>query len=322
MVRDEDDSAAQDNAWSSEGLVRNQAIRQWHDHWSARRPTPIKISLHDPEGFTARWVHFGIGPLRLLRILAPAQSLTNPSASSPGGSSNHLIHLIYSLSGNLEGETNEKQFVLRPGHFILLDNLDGYELEMKTPHEVIDLIVPSNWMDRHMADPRDLLGQPISMKTGWAPPLGLLLETLTLRMESCPVPRSMLAEKIGALLSLATAEHDAPLGSQRTNLTWRIMHRIEADFADPELSPDRVASDLRISKRYLQSLLAKAGTSFVQELNTTRLDRASVLLSERETQGLPISEIAYRCGFLDPGYFTRLFRKRFSMAPRDWRGPR
>ena len=136
------------------------------------------------------------------------------------------------------------------------------------------------------------------------------------------MPRSILAEKIGALLSLAVAEHEAPLGTKRNNLTWQIMQRIESDFADPELSPDRVAKDMRISKRYLQSLLAKAGTSFVQELNTTRLDHASELLSEPQTGHLPIAEIAYRCGFLDPGYFTRLFRKRFSMAPRDWRGPR
>ena len=320
--RKETAEGTEDRAWSSDGLVRQQAIRQWHDHWSNRNPTPVSVSLHDPEGFTARWVHFGIGPLRMLRILAPAQKVINLYAKSSGGHTPHVFHLIYSLSGVLEGEMDGKHFTVQPGEFVLLDNARHYVLEMATPHEVIDLIGPFSWIERQLNDPRRLLGQPLSMKSGFAPPFALLLETLSLEMDNCPLPRSMLAEKIGAMLSLATAAHEVPHGTKHSNLTWRIMQRIEADFANPELSPNQVATDLRISKRYLQSLLAKAGTSFVQELNTTRLDRASELLSEPQAQGLPIAEIAFRCGFLDPGYFTRLFRKRFAMAPRDWRGPR
>ena len=320
--KDETPETTEDGAWSSEGLVRQRAIRQWHDHWSNRHPTPVAVSLHDPEGFSARWVHFGIGPLRMLRLQAPAQKVVNLHAKSNGGNTSHLFHMIYALNGVLEGEMDGESFTVRPGQFVMLDNARRYVLEMKTPHEVIDLIMPVAWMERHLADPRLYLGRPLSMKAGFAPPFGLLLETLSARMDNCPFPRSIMAEKIGAMLALATAELDVPLGTKYNNLTWRIMHRIEADFANPELSPDQVARDLRISKRYLQSLLAKAGTSFVQELNTTRLDHASELLSGPQTGDLPIAEIAYRCGFLDPGYFTRLFRKRFSMAPRDWRGPR
>jgi AraC-like DNA-binding protein len=80
-----------------------------------------------------------------------------------------------------------------------------------------------------------------------------------------------------------------------------------------------VASEVGISRRYLQTLLAGSGTSFVQELNATRLDRASDMLSDPRADGLPIAEVAYRTGFLDAGYFTRLFRKRFGITPREWR---
>ena len=311
--------AIEDQEWSSDGLVRQEAIKEWHAHWSNRHPTPVSVSLHDPEGFSARWIHYGLGQLRLMRLLAPAQKVVNLNA---GNGSTHLIHMIYSLSGTIEGRMDGKSFAVRPGEFVMLDNARHYEMVMDTPHEVIDLIMPLPWLERHLADPCAFLGKPISMQAGWAPPLGLLLETLTLRMDSCPLPRSILAEKIGAMLSLATAEFAKANGSQHGNLGWRIMQRIETDFADPDLSPDQVAGDLRISKRYLQTLLAKAGTSFVQELNTARLDKASEILSDPHAQRLSIAEVAFRCGFLDPGYFTRLFRKRFSMAPREWRGPR
>ena len=319
---DDRNGLSEDQAWSSDGLVRQQAIRQWHDHWSNRQPTPVNVTLRDPEGFSARWVHHGIGPLRLLRLQAPAQRVVNLYAKARDGSAWHLVHLIYSLDGVLEGRMQGTAFTLRPGFAVMLDNVRHYELEMDTAHEVIDLIMPFAWLERHVADPLSFLGRPIPMREGWTPPLAALLETLTVRIESSPLPRTMLAERIGALLSLAMAEHEAPSGSQTGNLTRRIMQRIEADFTDPDLSADLVASELRISKRYLQTLLAKAGTSFVQELNTARLDRASEMLAAPPTRRVSIAEIAFRCGFLDPGYFTRLFRKRFGVTPREWRGPR
>ena len=46
---------------------------------------------------------------------------------------------------------------------------------------------------------------------------------------------------------------------------------------------------------------------------------ASDMLSDPRADGLPVAEIAFRCGFLDAGYFARLFRKRFGITPREWR---
>ena len=105
----------------------------------------------------------------------------------------------------------------------------------------------------------------------------------------------------------------------RGQLARRILRRIETVFADPDLSPEGLAAVLGISKRYLQQLLAGSGTSFVQELTATRLDRASDMLSDPRGGGLSVGEIAFRCGFLDPGYFARAFRKRFGRTPSAWR---
>ena len=66
-------------------------------------------------------------------------------------------------------------------------------------------------------------------------------------------------------------------------------------------------------------LLAGSGTSFVQELTARRLDRASDMLSDPRAGSLGVGEIAFRCGFLDPGYFARAFRKRFGATPSEWR---
>ena len=36
-------------------------------------------------------------------------------------------------------------------------------------------------------------------------------------------------------------------------------------------------------------------------------------------ESLPISKIAWDCGFADPNYFARWFRKKVGQSPRQWR---
>ena len=90
---------------------------------------------------------------------------------------------------------------------------------------------------------------------------------------------------------------------------------IEAHLGDPALGPEEIARAMFISTRYLQALLARRGTSFVREVSGARLDRARDLLVDPHGQHVSIAEIAFRCGFLDPGYFARQFRKRFGVPP-------
>jgi AraC-like DNA-binding protein len=184
-------------------------------------------------------------------------------------------------------------------------------------------MMPLGWLDRYLPDPGALLARPVSARTGWGAPLGSLLETMVEGIDRTPLPRPMIAEQVGALLALATGFHEPASESRhRGQLARQILRRIETDFADPELSPEGVAAELGISKRYLQQLLAGSGTGFVQELTASRLDRASDMLTDPRAGGLTVGEIAFRCGFLDPGYFARAFRKRFGRTPSEWRmGP-
>lgn len=318
-------AAPHDDSWSSKGLARGEAIDAWSD-WAASTIAPIEVEVFDTDAFAARWVSHGIGQLRLLHLYAPAQRVTHIGADGAAMRATPSIQLVYARSGVLQTTMAGKRFDVGPGDFVLLDNTRFYQMEMDTAHEAVDLMMPQGWLEKYLPDPRALLAQPVSTRSGWGAPLGALLETiLDGGLDTAPLPRPLIAERFGSLLALAMAEVDpgngAPgEGGHRRQLAARILRHIESDYADPDLSPEVVAQEMGISKRYLQTLLAARGTSFVQELNATRLDRAGDLLTDSRFAGLPISEVAYRTGFLDPGYFTRLFRKRFGITPREWRG--
>lgn len=58
------------------------------------------------------------------------------------------------------------------------------------------------------------------------------------------------------------------------------------------------------------------GYSPIEYLLQVRLAKATELLQHTEK---PVSEIAQLCGFPDSNYFSRQFRKRYNIAPRDYR---
>ncbi len=312
-----------DQNWSSSGLAQGEAISQWRD-WAANTIAPIDVTVFETDSFAARWSSHGVGQLRLLQLHAPAQRVVHTGTDGSAGKAAPSIQLVYARNGALKTRMAGKRFTVEPGQFVLLDNTRFYQMEMDTTHEAIDLMMPQGWLEKYLPDPDALLARPISAREGWGAPLGSLLETMVRGIDSSPLPRPLIAEQVGALLTLATGFHE-PAQSQsasrhRGQLARQILRRIESDYADPELKPERVAQELGISRRYLQALLAGAGTSFVLELNATRLDRASDLLTDARAGGISLGEIAFRCGFLDPGYFTRQFRKRFGVTPSRWRG--
>jgi AraC-like DNA-binding protein len=313
---------AEDSSWTSAGLARREALREWRE-WAASTIAPIEVTVFDTDSFAARWVSHGVGQLRMLQLHAPAQRVVHTGAEGSSGRAAPSIQLVYARRGALKTLMGGKRFTVEPGQFVLLDNTRFYQMEMDTEHEAVDLMMPQGWLEKYLPDPEALLARPISVREGWGAPLGALLETMIAGLDDAPLPRPLIAEQVGNLLGLATGFHEADATPQRTRsrgqLARQILRRIESGYAEPDLSPERVAGDCGISRRYLQTLLAGSGTSFVQALNATRLDRASDMLSDPRAAGLSVAEIAFRNGFLDAGYFTRLFRKRFGITPREWR---
>ncbi len=313
-------ATVQDESWSSKGLGQREAISAWRD-WAASTIAPIEVEVFDADAFAARWESHGIGQLRLLHLHAPAQRVTHIGAEGVAMRAAPSIQLVYSREGVLKTRMAGRSFDVNPGEFVLLDNTRFYQMEMDTEHECIDLMMPQGWLEKYLPDPGALLGRSISASSGWGAPLGALIETiLDGGLDNAPLPRPLIAEQFGSLLALATGmEEGEDMPRHRNQLAARILRRIESDYADPDLSPELVADQIGISKRYLQTLLAASGTSFVQELNATRLERASDILADPRAGNLAIADVAYRTGFLDPGFFTRLFRKRFGITPREWR---
>lgn len=125
------------------------------------------------------------------------------------------------------------------------------------------------------------------------------------------------AELAATMLRSAESGHRLIPGSPRS-LLFTIQAFIHDAARSPELSLDDIARSHFISRRKLYDLFAQINTTPSAYIREERLRRASRLLHDPAIQ-MSIGEVALRCGFADVTTFTRAFRRRFDVTPREWR---
>jgi AraC family transcriptional regulator, positive regulator of tynA and feaB len=124
---------------------------------------------------------------------------------------------------------------------------------------------------------------------------------------------------VGALFDLSDVPRHL---SSNDKIFARLCVITRRRFSDPDVSPAEVAAEAGISVRYLQKLFAARATTFGHFIRSLRLEHASQLLRQRTSikASLPLTEVAYACGYRDYAHFARNFRARFGSAPGASRG--
>ena len=94
---------------------------------------------------------------------------------------------------------------------------------------------------------------------------------------------------------------------------------IEKEMGDPAFGAERLALEIGSSRRQLQrrmkALLDISPTELIRDM---RLERAKSLLEQRAGN---ISEIAYKVGYKNAKYFSRLFKERYGYSPSQHKDP-
>jgi len=99
----------------------------------------------------------------------------------------------------------------------------------------------------------------------------------------------------------------------------RALAYIRQHLADPALSPQRVAQGCGVSVAYLHRILRAGGLTAESFIFEQRLERCRELLLSPRHRHRSIAELAYQAGFAHPSHFSRMFKRRFGMTPRDLR---
>jgi AraC-like DNA-binding protein len=119
-------------------------------------------------------------------------------------------------------------------------------------------------------------------------------------------------------LSLGATRDAAAIANGRGVRAARL-HAIKTQILNglnrQELSLAGLAARNGVTRRYVQMLFEREGTTFSRFLLDHRLARAHRMLSDPRHYDLSISAIAFDVGFGDLSHFNRAFRRRYSQAP-------
>ena len=131
-------------------------------------------------------------------------------------------------------------------------------------------------------------------------------------------------KKNGRLLSaygdLIASLVEANLKAQtHSGVVEDIRGEIIRNYPDEFFALDDYLRTLPFNYDYLRRLFKREmGLTPHQMLNETRLAAAAERLNYPDMQGNSIAAVAHLCGFSDPLYFTRMFKKKFGLSPTEY----
>jgi AraC family transcriptional activator of tynA and feaB len=108
---------------------------------------------------------------------------------------------------------------------------------------------------------------------------------------------------------------DRPAGVTRA----AVLSHVERHLGDRDLTVAGVCRRFAISPRTLHNLFADADESFAATVRRLRLERSAAVLADPATTAATVTAVAAAHGFDDPTSFSRAFRRRFGVSPREMR---
>jgi AraC-like DNA-binding protein len=303
--------------WSTTDVESRHALAYWVDT-VCKSFLEIDIDSPDRSRFQARLDQAEFGPATLYFIEADTQTICRTPARI--AHSRYAGYLLLRLcAGQLRFQQYGRESCIEAGDCVLVDCNAPYRLECLPTTRSAILRFSQDWLRNWLPAPESVAGRPFRSGAGWSAALSAALANLdTDSVQELALPAGVVAEQIAALLALAAGpKTNVAKGSEK--LLYRIRRSIHERCLESGLTPSTIAEEHGISKRYLHHLFAQTGTTFGNELIRMRLDAAHRLLSDKRYTALTVSEVAARCGFLEPSHFARRFRKAFGMGPMEFR---
>lgn len=124
---------------------------------------------------------------------------------------------------------------------------------------------------------------------------------------------------LGAAFSTAARQLETVPSRLRALHRQRVLDYLRDNLRNSALEANSVAQAVGLSTRYVYELFAGDKESLMKRVWSQRLEQCRSDLSSPALRARSISEIAYSWGFNDVAHFSRSFKQRYGVAPREYR---
>ena len=306
---------------STAGVLPKLRLEYWNDV-ACRTFTQQTVDAVDQQ-FNAAMYRTNVGDMRMAVANSTGSRVTRSSGQvALSREAFFLVHL--QLAGISVNRQDGREIKLAAGDFALVDSTRPYQIAFEQSTSILVLRIPQASMRRVIASPEAVTLVPMSAR---APANRLasrfiqdIWSALLEGME--PDPADRLCRPVLDVLANAYSAVPAALAegsSMAGALRLQIRSFIEDHLGDPDLSLAGIASAFGISSRYVHVLFRGDAETVSEYIQRRRLEEAARSLADPLRIRMSIATIAASHGFKSQAHFSRLFRERHGMTPRDFR---
>jgi AraC-like DNA-binding protein len=312
-----------DSAKISTDIVQPKArLRFWRE---AVCDTFVELECHADQSneFFGTLTNRALLNIQFSHVRAAAQKVVR--TRSKIAQSNHDYYLL-SLQTHGRGMVAQdgRTAILKPGDFALYDTTRPYDLTFTETFGQLVLRLPREIVSSRLSDAESLTALPIQGDRGAGRLVSGFIHQLHAQLDELDAESAWrLHASAVDLLATALASQ---IGTQQPGVREshilfrrRIRAFIDRQHSDPDLSCELIAARHGISERYLRKLFEGSNESVSEWIWKRRLDQAKRDLVDPLRSHIAITSIGYEVGFKDPAHFSRAFKARFGMTPREFR---
>lgn len=227
-------------------------------------------------------------------------------------------------AGSLYAEQDGRAVTLRPGDGAISDAARPYFLRFDDPLGCVSVKIRKSDLRHRITGIEHITAQSLAAGSTLNP---LVFGYMTNLLQHVPamddaaalrateIFKDLLAASLGEMLQRSPVS----LTEHRAVALLKVKDFIERHLGLPELDPAFVARALRLSVRYINRLFEAESSSLGRYIWRRRLEHCAARLRDPAFARVGVSVIAMERGFNDLSYFSRTFRARYGVSPREYR---
>ena len=283
---------------------------------------PIEQKRLDDSPFAARLDVAQVGPLLISRIAQRSVRSEATPSTLRRRRSDGMVCVAFALAGRTTSLQDDRCSVQGPGDIVVLDQRPGV-VASDANSEYLFLELPRACLESAVG--------PIRLYTALTLGADLASTALTQtffrelldvsdRLDADAATRMAGIGMDLIVASVAERLAQEPPRSIHGNATvQRAKAYVEAHLGDPSLDPPQLAGAVGVSLRRLQELFHERDRNVSDYIWERRLTVAAERLADSASLHLSIGVVAYSCGFTTQAHFSRRFKERHGLTPREYR---
>ena len=306
--------------WSTDAVPKSERFAFWND---AVCDAFLRVRTERAENasFNGSIASSRLGPLHINRVKSE-RHLVRRSRRVISADTEGWFFLNFQQQGECVLSQQGRDQHVRQGELCFFDGIRPFDLDFRSDMSLTCFMIPREVLRARVIDAADRVVNAIP-RAG----VGALLHRFSADLSEAardlsPAAAVRVGDMYLDLLALALDDTRSIRDASRESLREALYASVRADIrlrlSEPGLDLASVAARAGIAPRTLQTWFHENGTCFTEFVLEQRLELAARQLQDIAPQA-SISEIAYVTGFSDLSYFSRCFRRRFGVRPRDVR---